>query len=115
MTKLGLHQVTYRNREANILFIWRIAECAHTGVPWIIIGICYIVCPVILLGIRYLLARENKRRDAEPADDAYDEVYIETTNAEGDKVERKVPKVREIARVLRFGVVLNDWGRNIWT
>ncbi|KAF7979737.1 hypothetical protein HWV62_41108 [Athelia sp. TMB] len=64
-----------------------------TGVPWIIIGVCYVACPVILLAIRYLLGKENKRRDAEPVDDAYDEVYIETTDPEGNKVEQKVPKV----------------------
>lgn len=63
------------------------------GVPWIIIGVCYVACPVILLAIRYLLGKENKRRDAEPVDDAYDEVYIETTDPEGNKVEQKVPKV----------------------
>lgn len=63
------------------------------GIPWIIIGICYIACPIILLAIRFLLARENKRRDVEPLDDTYDEVYIETSDADGNTIEQKVPKV----------------------
>ncbi|KAF7980220.1 hypothetical protein HWV62_39331 [Athelia sp. TMB] len=62
------------------------------GVPWIIIGICYLICPMILLAIRYLLAKENNRRDVEPADEMYDAVYIQTTDASGNKTERLVPK-----------------------
>ncbi|KZP06951.1 MFS general substrate transporter [Athelia psychrophila] len=62
------------------------------GIPWIIIGICYITCPIILLVILFLLARENKRRDAEPLDDMYDEVYIETDDVDGNKTKQKVPK-----------------------
>lgn len=57
------------------------------------IGICYIICPILLLVIRHILAKENKRRDAEPADTTFDEVYIETVDADGKKVERKVDKV----------------------
>ena len=40
-----------------------------------------------------LLAGENKKRDLEPADDSYDNVYIELVNQDGEKVERKVDKV----------------------
>ncbi|KZP29608.1 MFS general substrate transporter [Athelia psychrophila] len=36
--------------------------------------------------------RENKRRDAEPLDDTYDEVYIETDDADGNKTKQQVPK-----------------------
>ena len=51
-----------------------------------------------MLAIRYLLGKENKRRDAEPVDDVYDKVYIETTDAEGNKVEQKIPKVRDSSK-----------------
>lgn len=47
----------------------------------------------ILLIIRFLLWRENKRRDAEPPDTRYDDVYIEVTLPDGSRVERKVQKV----------------------
>lgn len=46
-----------------------------------------------MLSIRVLLARENKRRDNEPVDETYDDVYIEVIDSEGKRVEQKVPKV----------------------
>lgn len=48
---------------------------------------------MILLVIRYLLAKENKRREAEPADDTYDDVYMNIVDADGKTVESKVAKV----------------------
>ena len=47
-----------------------------------------------MLLIRALLARENKRRDAEPPDETYDDVYVVVVGEDGEKVERKVSKVR---------------------
>ena len=44
--------------------------------------------------IRMLLARENKKRDNEPMDETYDDVYIEVVTPEGKTVEQKIPKVR---------------------
>ncbi|KAJ7494380.1 MFS general substrate transporter [Mycena galericulata] len=44
-------------------------------VPWIIIGCCYLSMILSLLAIRYYLAAENRRRDAEPVDEKYDHVY----------------------------------------
>lgn len=62
-------------------------------VPWVIIGICYVICPLLLLLIRALLSRENKKRDAEPVDDKYDDVYIEVVLPDGTRTERRVDKV----------------------
>ena len=62
-------------------------------VPWIIIGTCFLFCMVLLFSIRVLLARENKRRDAEPPDDLYDDIYVARIGEEGDRVEVKVSKV----------------------
>ena len=59
----------------------------------------------LLLVIRVLLARENRRRDAEPYDATYDGVYVELALADGTRVERKVEKVRAGAAVV-FGVPL---------
>ena len=39
-----------------------------------------------------MLARENKLRDAEPADDKYEDVYIEVVLPDGTRTERKVDK-----------------------
>lgn len=62
-------------------------------VPWIIIGICYVICMGLLLAIRYLLSSENKRRDNEPVDDTYDDVYIEKVGLDGVVEKVKVDKV----------------------
>jgi hypothetical protein len=43
--------------------------------------------------IRFVLARENKRRDSEPPDETYDEVYVTRETPDGKKVEVKVAKV----------------------
>jgi hypothetical protein len=48
---------------------------------------------VLLFSIRVLLARENKRRDAEPPDNSYDDVYVARIDEEGNRVEVKVSKV----------------------
>lgn len=63
-------------------------------VPWIIIGVCFVSCMVLLFCIRVLLARENKQRDAEPRDDSYDDVYVVRVDEKGNHVKVKVSKVR---------------------
>ncbi|KZT03213.1 MFS general substrate transporter [Laetiporus sulphureus 93-53] len=73
-------------------FIWQAKYTPRNHVPWTIIGICYVCCMALLLIIRFVLARENKRRDAEPPDTTYDDVYIEVVLPDGKRVERKVEK-----------------------
>ncbi len=46
-----------------------------------------------MLTIRMMLARENKKRDNEPHDDTYDDVWLKQTDADGSIVERRVDKV----------------------
>jgi len=41
-----------------------------------------------------MLAKENARRENEPHDDTYDDVYVTRENADGTRVEQKVDKVR---------------------
>lgn len=48
-----------------------------------------------MLIIRFMLLRENRRRDAEPKDDTYDNVYLQVINEDGKTVERRISKVRE--------------------
>ena len=62
-------------------------------VPWTIIGLSFVSCMLLLFSIRVLLARENKRRDAEPRDDAFDDVTVEDTDEDGNQTEIKVSKV----------------------
>lgn len=70
------------------------ASCSN-HVPWIIIGICFACNIALLLTIRFVLNRENKRRDNEPSDDTYDDVYIERVTADGQREMVKVDKVRK--------------------
>lgn len=62
-------------------------------VPWIVIGICYFICPILLYIIRCILSAENKRRDLEPPDDTYDDVYLRQDNEDDKNVARKIDKV----------------------
>ena len=63
-------------------------------VPWIVVGVCYLMSVVLLFSIRVLLARENKRRDAEPRDDSFDDVHVVRIDEDGKRTEVKVSKVR---------------------
>jgi len=47
----------------------------------------------LLFAIRVVLSRENKRRDAEPLDDAYDNVFVTKVDQDGKRVEMKVSRV----------------------
>ncbi|EIN05062.1 MFS general substrate transporter [Punctularia strigosozonata HHB-11173 SS5] len=73
-------------------FMWQAKYKPRNHVPWIVIGICYVICPLLLLALRVLLKRENERRNAEPPDTTYDDVYIEEVTPDGKTVERKVAK-----------------------
>ncbi|KAI0305253.1 MFS general substrate transporter [Multifurca ochricompacta] len=73
-------------------FMWQAKYKPRNHVPWIIIGICYVLCIALLFSIRVFLARENKRRDAEPQDDTYEDVYVVKMDGEGNRVEVKVSK-----------------------
>ncbi|EIW74735.1 MFS general substrate transporter [Coniophora puteana RWD-64-598 SS2] len=73
-------------------FMWLQKYKPRNHVPWIVIAVCDIACPLLLLLLRFLLARENKRRDVEPADDTYDEVYIERVNEDGKVEQVRVDK-----------------------
>ncbi|KAJ7352062.1 major facilitator superfamily domain-containing protein [Mycena albidolilacea] len=62
-------------------------------IPWIIIGVCYIVCMLLLLVIRAVLVAENKRRDAAPkVHDPHDNVYVERLSPDGVLEKIKVDK-----------------------
>ena len=48
----------------------------------------------ILMYIRYLLRGENRKRDAEPVDETYEDVFIERKLDDGTTERVKVDKVR---------------------
>ena len=61
-------------------------------IPWAVIAICYSSAGVLLLVQRCMLNRENKKRDREPPDHTYDDVWVKITDENGDIVEKKVDK-----------------------
>ena len=83
---------------------------ASNHIPWIIIGICYVICPVLLIAIRYMLARENRKRDAEPVDEKYDDVYIEVVLPDWTRTERRVDKVRVSLSLARASIAPRSCG-----
>ncbi|KZT03140.1 MFS general substrate transporter [Laetiporus sulphureus 93-53] len=73
-------------------FMWQEKYKPRNHVPWTIIGFCYLACPLLLLIIRVRLASENVRRDAEPPDDTYNDMYITDPGENGMPLERKLDK-----------------------
>jgi MFS transporter, ACS family, allantoate permease len=53
-----------------------------------------------LLALRWLLAQENKRREIEPKDDTFEDVFVTVTDDEGRTDERRVDKVRHLISLL---------------
>jgi len=75
-------------------FMWQAKYRPRNHIPWIIIGICNVSCMSLLLTIRYVLRRENNRRDQEQQqlDNNYDDVYIEKLGKDGLVERVKVDK-----------------------
>ncbi|KAJ3731640.1 MFS general substrate transporter [Lentinula guzmanii] len=73
-------------------FMWQEKYKPRNHVPWIIIGVCYVVSIILLMIIRAHLAIENKRRDAESIDSTYDDIYIELVKSDGVTEKVKVDK-----------------------
>jgi ACS family allantoate permease-like MFS transporter len=83
-------------------FMWQAKYKPRNHVPWVIIGVCYVVCPLLLLAIRGLLARENRKRDAEHAEgvtDEYDDVRVLVDDGKGELVERHVDRVSHLCHL----------------
>ncbi|KAF8553844.1 MFS general substrate transporter [Imleria badia] len=72
-------------------FMWQAQYKPRNRIPWVIIGICYLICAFLLLVIRWMLARENARRDAEPIEEE-EEFFIEKESEDGTRVQVKVDK-----------------------
>ncbi|PPR01815.1 hypothetical protein CVT24_001679 [Panaeolus cyanescens] len=73
-------------------FMWQAKYKPRNHIPWIIIGICYLCCMGLLVILRYHMSNENKRRDLEPHDETYDDVYIERMGKDGEMERVKVDK-----------------------
>lgn len=49
---------------------------------------------MLLLILRFMLTSENKRREAEKRDDAYDNVYVSQQLPDGTKTKKHIDRVR---------------------
>ncbi|EJD04860.1 MFS general substrate transporter [Fomitiporia mediterranea MF3/22] len=72
--------------------MWADQFAPRYHVPWAIISICYTAAGLLLLLQRYMLNKENKRRDNEPPDDTYDDVWVKITDGHGEIIEKKVDR-----------------------
>ncbi|KAJ7860099.1 MFS general substrate transporter [Mycena olivaceomarginata] len=72
--------------------MWLAKYKPRNHVPWIVIACCYVGMFAMLLALRYYLAAENRRRDAEAMDETYDHVYIQRTTPDGATEKVKVDK-----------------------
>ncbi|KAF8637407.1 hypothetical protein AX17_002902 [Amanita inopinata Kibby_2008] len=73
-------------------FMWKQKYVPRNRVPWSIITACNFAAGVILLIIRVVLSRENKKRNAEKRDEAFDDVYIRKVMSDGTVADVRVDK-----------------------
>ncbi|KAF5378995.1 hypothetical protein D9757_009096 [Collybiopsis confluens] len=73
-------------------FMWQAKYKPRNHVPWIVIGVCYVVCSALMLIIRALFVAENRRRDSEEPDTTYDDVYVDLKGEDGVMEKVKVEK-----------------------
>lgn len=74
-------------------FAWEKKYQPRNRVPWALLTVSMFVSALLLLFLRWVLAAENKRRDALPRDETYDDVYLTQINPDGTTDERKVDRV----------------------
>ncbi|KIJ08154.1 hypothetical protein PAXINDRAFT_89310, partial [Paxillus involutus ATCC 200175] len=73
-------------------FLWKAQYKPRNHVPWAVIAACYVGCPISLLIIRFILDRENRKRDAAVDDSISEEYFIEKVTKDGERTEMKVDK-----------------------
>ncbi|KIM79602.1 hypothetical protein PILCRDRAFT_823135 [Piloderma croceum F 1598] len=73
-------------------FMWLKRYQPRNHAPWAVISSCAFVSAILILTLRLMLAVENKKRNAEPYDDTYHNVYIIETDSDGKATEKTVDK-----------------------
>ena len=74
-------------------------------VPWAIISACTVTCALLILLLRFMLAAENRRRDAEKRDDTFDDIYLSKELSDGSKEEKRVDRVRLLTYPRSMGLL----------
>jgi hypothetical protein len=73
-------------------FMWKKKYQPRNHVPWAVISACGGTCAALILLLRFMLDRENKKRNVEQRDDSYDDVYITQESLDGTKTQKHVDK-----------------------
>jgi MFS family permease len=73
-------------------FVWKEQYLPRNHIPWTVLTASSFVSGILILLLRFMLAAENKRREAEPYDDTYDDAYIVTFDVDGKETHKKVDK-----------------------
>ncbi|KAF9265637.1 MFS general substrate transporter [Marasmius fiardii PR-910] len=73
-------------------FVWKKQYQPRNHVPWALLAASCGASAVLLYVLRFILARENQRRNAEARDETYDNVYITHVNPDGSKEQKRVDK-----------------------
>lgn len=73
-------------------FMWKRRYQPRNHTPWAIIAVCLFVSAMLLLILRFMLRSENKRREAEERDDAYDNMYISQQLPDGTKTKKHLDR-----------------------
>lgn len=63
-------------------------------VPWAVITVCFGISAALLLVLRYMLAKENERRDAQGPNDPWDNAFVAVEQKDGTIIEKPVDRVR---------------------
>jgi len=73
-------------------FMWKAKYKPRNHVPWAIIAASIVTCAILILGLRYMLHSENKRREGEQRDETYDDVYLTQETKDGIQSEKRIDK-----------------------
>lgn len=73
-------------------FAWKKEYQPRNHVPWDLLAASMGVSALLFLVLRFMLAAENKRRDAAQRDDSYDDVYLTHVDEDGTTVEKRVDR-----------------------
>ena len=72
--------------------MWEKKYQPRNHVPWAVVTACCVASGILALALRFYLANENKKRDAEPHVDTYDNVYLTEVQDDGTHIEKKVDR-----------------------
>ncbi|KAH8106893.1 MFS general substrate transporter [Cristinia sonorae] len=71
---------------------WKAQYQPRNHIPWAILSACWATVALLILVLRFYLASDNKKRESEPHDSTYDNVYVNEKTEQGEEKALKVDK-----------------------